>query len=540
MVVVVETHVHDPYDRKVMKLVTAVAMQEVDHQAISEFEIPVSRLMENAGRAVAEDVLAHFFHSSFVSRHSSLGSVVVVCGKGHNGGDGLVAARYLARAGVEVVVVLAGWGKELKGEPLRQWKKWKALRRSEIEVTKESEMAKVRLACGRAEVIIDALVGTGARLPLTGWAIRLVESLNACGRPVVAVDLPSGLNPDTGEVLGPAVEAYRTVTLGLPKVGLVKGMGPMLAGRITVADIGFPIKVLQGVSGEAEWTSACSIRRTLKWRKDTLHKGEAGKVLVVGGSSRLVGAPALACWGALRAGSGLVYAGVPAAMAHTIQSRLFEVIVGGVGSSDTGTLGLEHEPFLRKLGESCKIVVIGPGMGREPGTVKLVKKILTSWPHPMVVDADALFAIAQFPQMWSSIAHSERLVLTPHEGEMGTLCGKTSDEVRTSRWETAVGWAKGHGCHLVLKGPHTLVVDPQGAIAVNSTGHGGMATAGMGDVLSGVIGSLMGQGYTPDEAARMAVFIHGRAAELAAEVTGPIGLVASDVAHYLPRALREI
>ncbi len=501
-----------------MKIVTSATMRAVDDLAVKKHRLSVKKLMEAAGRAVADDIIAN--RKLQIANLKSKG-VVICCGKGNNGGDGLVAARYLKRAGVPVTVF-----KEFT----------------------PSVVKRLTHALSGTGLVVDALLGTGARLPITGVMADVVRAINRAGVPVLAVDIPSGLNPDTGEAGEACVNADRTITLGAPKIGFFLGEALRWTGRIVVKDIGLPENIFETMPSEGEWMDERTVQPLLPKRKKIIHKGEAGRVLIIGGSTEYTGAALLAARGAFRAGCGMVYAAVPSVVRPVFQQGLPEAIL----------VDIEDAGQLKEAADRCQAVVIGPGLGRAPKTIRMVGKIIMKWPHPMVVDADALHALAQTPAVWSRLPAPERLVLTPHEGEMAVLCGKKVESVKESRWETAVAFAMTHRVHVVLKGPHTLTAAPDGCMAVNGSGHSGMATAGMGDVLSGIIGSLIAQGVSVWDApfggthhrdqqksvwdaARAGVFIHGKAAELAAEkLGGPIGIVANDVAEALPAALHHV
>jgi ADP-dependent NAD(P)H-hydrate dehydratase / NAD(P)H-hydrate epimerase len=511
-----------------MKLVTAAQMRELDRLAIHERGIPGGELMESAGLAVAEAAV------NFVAQIPDH-PIVVVCGKGNNGGDGFVAARLLAVWGFPVQVVLAAKGEEVTGDARHN-----LLRLTEVslEVVEVTDAAAVRPLLQPAPLIIDALLGTGLTGEVRGLAAGLIQAMNDSGRPVLAVDLPSGLHADTGAVLGVAVQATVTVTMGLPKLGLHLYPGVDLAGRVIVADIGFPADLVAASPCAAELTEAEWVRSVLPRRVRSAHKGTFGRVLIVAGSVGMTGAATLAAQAALRMGSGLVYVACPESLNDVLEVKLTEAITLPQPETVARTLHPRALDGLLSLAAEVDVLAIGPGISRHPETAGLIRDLVARVPTPFVLDADGLNAVAGEGSVLAG-EHAPA-VLTPHPGEMGRLLGMGSEEVQAQRLEAAQRAAKMYHSVVVLKGASSLVVELGRQAMVNPTGNPGLATAGAGDVLTGVIASLIGQGLSPFAAAAAGAYVHGLAGDVAAQSMGEASLLAGDVVDALPAAIRRV
>ncbi len=505
-------------------LVGAETMRALDRHTIGTLGVPGQVLMENAGRAVAEVVLAE--------RGAVGGPVLVVCGSGSNGGDGLVAARHLALLGVPVKLVLIGNPSELRGDAALNFERIRVLG---LEVAEG-----VPRAIG-ARVAVDALFGTGLARAVSGAPAAAIRRLNAArpGVRVVAVDLPSGLDADTGQPLGVAVQADVTVTLALPKLGLALEPGRSLAGRIVVARIGIAGRAPQVVPEAELWTRGAAGSR-LPARPPHAHKGHFGHVLVLAGSRGKTGAAALAAEAALRVGAGLVTLGCPAGLNPILEQKCTEAMTEPLPeTANQGLAVAALEPALG-LARERDAVALGPGLGREAETGTLVRALAERLRSPLVIDADGLLPFAGDPAALK--ARAAATVLTPHPGEAARLLGQSAREINRDRVGAARRLAEATGAVVLLKGAATVAAAPDGRTLVNPTGGPVLASGGSGDVLTGAVATFLAQGLEPLEAAALAAFVHGHAADRLAARHGPSGVLAGELAREIPdacQALRE-
>ncbi|MDF1562275.1 MAG: NAD(P)H-hydrate dehydratase [Deltaproteobacteria bacterium] len=509
-----------------MRALTAEEMRACDRVAIEEFGVPGVSLMETAGRAVAERALE-------LLEESGGDGALIVCGSGNNGGDGFVAARYLFRAGVDVQVLCTRTAEELRGDA-RTFHDVAVKMEIPVDYCADTESLPP-LAIGPGDVVVDALFGTGLARPVEGLPLRLIQvmrELHEGGVKVVAVDLPSGLHSDTGQILGEAVRADATVTFGYLKRGLLQYPGVQLAGEWEVVDIGLPPQVEEQLGPECVLLDEAMVRATLPRPARDTNKGRLGHVLVVAGSADKPGAAALACLGALRAGAGLVTLATRAGGHAATVAAAPEVM--GLTLPGEGPLGPDDLPALQDALAGKDALLIGPGIPRAEPTRTLLKRLLSGLQVPAVIDADALNAIGDERAVFAGL--EQEVVLTPHPGEMARLLPSTTAKVQADRYGSAGALAAETGATVVLKGAATVVAEPDGRLAVNPTGNPGLATGGSGDVLAGIIAALLGRGLPAAEAARAGVFVHGLAADRKAEQRGATGLSAGD----LPLALTEL
>ncbi|HWB57440.1 MAG TPA: NAD(P)H-hydrate dehydratase [Gaiellaceae bacterium] len=464
-------------------------------------------LMERAGRRVAEETLGRF---------PAARSVAVWCGTGANGGDGFVVARELARARRECVVRLLGAEEKVTGDAAVNLARAK---RDGVAFVEEP---------GPADLVVDALFGTGFTGAPRREAARAIEEMNAAEVPIVSVDLPSGVDASTGTVAGPAVEAALTVTFHAPKVGHAVAPGRFHVGQLVVADIGLahgPTRIRRATA---------EILDTVPRRGERDNKYSAGSVLVVGGSEGLTGAPSMASQAALRAGAGIVTACVPASLNVVLEQRLLEVMTRAC-PDEGGTMTPDAADTILAQAERAGAVALGPGLGRTDGTVALVERLLEQLEKPVVLDADGLWALAGHLE-WV-FARDAPTVLTPHAGELARLLGRPSTWVSANRLTAAETGADDVGAVLLLKGADTLVARPGRGPIVVDLGNPGLATAGSGDVLTGVVAAFLAKGMEADVAAAAASAACGVASGLAAERHGVAGMIASDVVEALSPAL---
>ena len=536
-----------------MKILTAAEMGEADRRSV-EAGVPVSVLMENAGAAVARYCLRAY---------AGDGLVVVLCGKGNNGGDGLVAARHLAEAGRRVRVLLLVSSDQLGAEAKRAFvaavMTAMALHTPEAgarqEVREVMDEAQLEQGMKGAGLVVDAVVGTGFKPPLRGLGAKAGELLRGMQVPVVAVDMPSGWDADS--VAQTAEGAYRAdavVTFAAPKVAHVFGE---MAKRVVVAEIGTPAEAIVSETG-LRWAGAAKTVAEAP-RKSNSNKGMYGHALVLGGALGKAGAPTMASLAAMRAGAGLVTAAVPAEVLATVAAVAPELMLTplreqGVGSREQGVDGLvggislDHlsEEQLPTLLKGISVVAIGPGLGQEGSTPEFVRRFVDRVTLPMVVDADALNAFAGRAKELGEIAKRKGrvVVLTPHPGEMARLVGMTVKEVEADRIGLARRFATEHGVTLVLKGWRTLIAHPDGTIGVNTTGNPGMAKGGSGDILTGIVAAMLGQYARTGEAADVAtaveaaVYLHGLAGDFATAAQDEHTVLATDTVGHLKDAFK--
>ena len=487
-----------------LALYTAEEMRAVDAAAIGTLGIPGAVLMERAGLAAAQEIMR---------LADGPGRAAVVCGAGNNGGDGFVVARHLHTAGWEVECLLAGDARKLPPDARLNHDVARNLG-----IPLADGVRRGRLT--RADVVVDALLGTGFRGAPRGAVGKAIEAMRGPLGAIVALDVPSGVDGSTGVVAGAAVAADVTICFHGRKLGTAIEPGRSASGRVVVADIGIPPQVDPG-TGATLLTGAQAA--VAAWPKSVRgSKYSAGAVLVVGGAPGFVGAPLMAALAALRASAGIAWIAAPAEAVPALEGRVPEVMVRPLPE------GLE-------LLERAGAVALGPGLGRSDEAVALARQIASEHAGPVVIDADGLFAFN------GRLARLRRrpgpTVLTPHEGEMGRLLGAESAWVRENRLEAVRKAAAASGCVVLLKGADTLVADPEGRLAVSHAGPPGLATAGSGDVLTGAVAAMLAKGGDALTATCIAAEAHGLAGRLAVERRGPSGIIATDVIDALPEAL---
>ena len=506
------------------KLVTGGQMSAIDRRSI-EMGVPGSELMERAGAGVVRTVEERW--SGLVDLR-----VAVVCGKGHNGGDGFVVGRRLAEAGVPAAVYLAAPREEIAGDAGHHLERLEAKAGPVVHPPPEDLTA----ALTEADIVVDALLGTGLRGPPRPAEARIIDAINDCGRPVVAVDLPSGLQADTGEVAGACVRAALTVTFGLVKVGHLFHPGRAHCGALELVDIGLPESAIARCPATTHLLTREGIAGLLPRRSPVAHKGSCGAVAVVAGSEGMTGAACLTADAALRAGAGRGRLGVPASLHDILETKLTEVMTRPLPEVRRWRcLSLRALGEVERLLDKAQALAIGPGLGRHHETGELVRRLL-SRPDlpPAVIDADALYALSE-----GGPPGPER-VLTPHAGEVERLSGCDPARIAEDPLGLAADFAASRSVVLVLKGAPTVVAAPDGRTFVNPTGNDGMATAGSGDVLTGLVAGLLAQGVPSVPAAACAVFVHGLAGDLARDDLGPWSMRATDLAERIPRAMLEV
>ena len=514
-----------------MRVLNTAQMRAADRRTIADLGVPSLTLMEHAGRQVASAVAA---------RWPSLrdgGRIAVLCGKGNNGGDGLAVARLLAARGAAVQACLAAPAAEIGGDAGTNLAALRGSAVPVVDISTAAAWAAARAGLDECDLVVDALFGTGLTRPLAGHWRSIVSDLNGSGVPVASIDLPSGLSADTPEVIGEAVAAALTVTLGAPKPPLLLDPAATRAGAIVVADIGIPAAVVDALAGPrvAVITRSWARRQVPRRRRDT-HKGDYGRVLVAAGSTGKAGAAGLAALGALRSGAGLVTVATPRVCQPTVAAFAPEYMTLGLDHDGEGLVGAGAAGAV--LAERCDVLAIGPGLGRGAGVSRFVRELVDRAPVPVVLDADALNVFAG--DLAGLRGRSDRpLVVTPHAGEMGRIIDRPAEHVAANRLDTARDLAVERGVFVVLKGSRTLVATPAGGVWINVTGNPGMATGGVGDVLTGVLAAWMAQVPDIATACGLGVCLHGLAGDAVAAEHGE-GLLAGDLARSLGPALMAL
>ncbi len=518
-----------------MKILTASEMRVADQVTTDRFGISSLELMEHAGRATARFILREL---------PQCRSIVVLCGKGNNGGDGLVAARYLAEAGCAVSVVILGDPTAAHGEVKVNLER---LPLTPIVIEEEADLDKSKDLLERAQLFVDAVLGTGFHPPMRGLAVAARNLLERYPQtPVVAVDLPSGWDADARDFFAP--DAYRAdavVTFTAPKLAHVSGMltrgsalpGNHQQGPIVVAAIGSPAEAVVSGTG-LTWAGTSKVIADRPRSADS-NKGRFGHVLVIGGARGKSGAPCMSSVAALRTGAGLVTAAIAQSILPTVAAVTPELMTMALLEGDKGEISSRNleAALLDPVLEKKSVIAVGPGLGQEEEAVKFFLGLLERTKVPMVIDADALNALAAHPGIWNG--RGRLLVLTPHPGEMARLAGMTIPQVEADREGVARRFATTHAVTLVLKGWRTLIAHPDGSIAINTTGNPGMAKGGSGDILTGIVAAMIAQyPQQPAEAVEAAVYLHGLAADFAVRWQDQHTLLAMDTVAHLYEAFR--
>lgn len=520
-----------------MKLTTTAQMRELERRTIEEAQVKGEELMERAGFGVADIVRRLAEVSGFFNA-----TVHLIAGRGNNGGDAFCAARHLKEAGFGIEVWMAGRLNQLTGDAFAHYQKMKQAGIKAFDLPAVEDWQDAVRQPFFADIIVDGVLGTGLEGPARGPSAGAIRYINSQSNEslVVSIDVPSGLDADTGRTEGDAVHADITATVGLPKLGLLAPDAVEFVGTLDVVDIGLPDEYLADIDLETEdeLIHGSDLKRLFLRRPRTSHKGNYGHVLVVAGAAGYAGAAVLATEAALRSGAGLVSALVPAGIRDIVAGCIPEAMIhGGAEDADGALTGAAWDRIKPRLDEFSGLLV-GPGLSRAPGAVALVRRILAESDLPMVIDADGLNALAG--QLDLLAAARAPVILTPHPGELARLLGGTAADVQADRRTAAIEAARRTKCTMVLKGAGTIVTGPQGPLHINMTGNPGLATGGTGDLLAGLTAGLLAQGFKPLDAARAAVHVHGRAGDLAAWRKCQISLTAGDVVAELPFAFREL
>ncbi|WP_462331914.1 NAD(P)H-hydrate dehydratase [Schwartzia sp. (in: firmicutes)] len=510
-----------------MKIALSDEMRQMDKLAAEKYHIPPSILMENAGRAVMGVVgdIMEGFESKTVS---------VFAGSGNNGGDAFAAARHLSNHGTRVAVFCIGNTEHLSDEAAKNLEICRALEIPVYEMKTEHDWDKLKLWLKLSDAAVDGLLGTGFSGKLNETYEKIINMMNEAGMPIVSIDIPSGVNADTGEA-ETAVSAAVTVTFGLPKAGHFFCPGEAFTGRLVVDDISMPPPLLNDKGIMQEYLDDNLAKAIIPARPLDAYKGSCGRVLVVAGSRGMTGAAAMASEAVLRAGGGISILATANSLTAVLAMKLTEVMVRALPELRPGVLGDDALEPLKKLAADSDAVLIGPGLGRDPQTSHMIREFVKTAGKPTIIDADGLFAWQGYTQELKGIANP--VILTPHLGEMAGLLGIKVSELRQNLLQICRKAASDWGTVLVVKSECTIVVYPDGRIYFTSKGNAGMATAGSGDVLAGTIAGLMEEASS-ENAPLLGVYLHGAAGDMAAEENGD-GLLAGDILRNIPKARKN-
>lgn len=515
-----------------MKVATADQMKNLDRRTIHERGVPGIVLMENAGKGATEAILRRF--PDLPGKR-----VAIIAGKGNNGGDAFVIARHLINRGVEVNTYLLAAKKVIKGDAKTNLD---ILVKGGVEVKEVSgpgEFEAIKGSLHTHDLIIDGILGTGLSSAVEGYYADVISTLNGAGKPIVAIDIPSGLDATNGKPLGTSIQAAFTPTFGLPKMGQIIHPGMDYVGELEVIDIGIPTHLIEEEGIQFHLIEYGDIHELLAVpRHSDTHKGNYGHLLVLAGSPGKTGAAAMACMTAMRVGAGLVTLGIPRSLNDIMEVKLTETMTVPLPETEFRSLGLDAFDEIAEIITGMQALVMGPGISTAEETGKLMRKLLTSVRIPMVIDADALTALSVKVEILKDA--EPPLILTPHPGEMARLTGLSSNAVQEDRVEVSRNFAIEYGVCLVLKGSRSIIAQPDGTIHINPSGNPGMASGGTGDILTGLIGGLVCQGFSPPSAAIAATYIHGYAGDLVAEEKGEMALIATDILEKIPCVLKEL
>jgi len=516
-----------------MKVVTAEEMRVIDRRTIEGYSIPGSVLMERAGLAVAARIKEAF----------SPRKVIIIAGSGNNGGDGLVVARNLYNEGWDVKVFLTAKPEDLKGDALLQYR---IAVKFGLKIYPINEfLTNYSSLITRHCILVDALLGTGISKKVTGLLSEVISYLNRSNVPIISVDIPSGISSDNGQIMGEAVRADYTVTFGLPKRGHLLYPGAQHSGKLFIEDIGFPKELLNSEKLHIELLTKDKVSPLIPQRPRYSHKGNYGHVLIIAGSKGKTGAAIMAAKACLRSGAGLVTLGIPKSLADVFQSRVTEEMILALPDKGDGTLSQRaSRVILNFLNERATTLAIGPGIGISSDTKKLMEILIKTSTTPMLIDADGINSLKGERAIFSKL--KAPIILTPHPGEMARLLGKQkgvsvkTQDIERNRINVPFSFAKETGTYLVLKGVPTIIAGPDGMAYINSTGNPGMASAGTGDVLTGMISAFLSQGLSPIHASILGVYMHGFAGDSAAAEKGEHPLIATDIIEKIPFAFHSL
>ncbi|MDO4481758.1 MAG: NAD(P)H-hydrate dehydratase [Bacillota bacterium] len=501
-------------------------VRKIDETAIKERGIPGEGLMETAGSKLYRSVLKSL-------KEIDGSRCVIVCGAGNNGGDGYVAARLLKECGIKESVFSLVDTKKLSGDALLNFERYTAMGGETKILNSDKNMNDFILSSEAADVIVDAVFGTGISREIGGNAKRVIDIINSSGKYVVSVDIPSGIGADDGRIYGVSVKADKTVTFQMNKLGMCIEPGRTMAGKVEVEDIGLPEDLCREEKGIVYIMEEKDAAKLLPKRNVLMNKGDAGKVLIAAGSRGMAGAAVLAARAAYRSGAGLVKVAAVWDVVQIIQAAVPEATCLILDEDVNNNIKL-----ISKEAEAYDAVAVGPGLGRSENAVRLVEHIIRNISKPLLLDADAINIVSENPDMLRE--HRGRVVMTPHPGEMGRLIGCSAKEVNENRVRIAQSFASEYNVTLVLKGSGSVIACPDGTVYVNPTGSPSMATAGSGDVLSGITGAFLAAGLSDRDSILLGTYVHGLSGELCSREYGEYGTTASDIAEFAGIALKKL
>lgn len=514
-----------------MKLADSGTIREIDRRSERDFSIKTLQLMENAGRGAAEVIKRE------LSGVSAPKKVSIIAGKGNNGGDGFVAARHLRNSGISASVYLLARPEDVKGDAGANLSAWRKMNGEVFTILSVDDLRKYEAALRHSHVIADAIFGTGLSAAVAGVHAEVINLINSLKKKTVAIDIPSGVDADTGRVPGAAVRADITATMALPKIGLYVYPGRDYSGRVEVVDIGSPRELTENPSIRWNLITGDWLKTFLKRRKADSHKSSYGHLLVIAGSPGMTGAACMAGEAAMRIGAGLTTIALPESLNPIMEVKTTEVMTIGVPETADRTVGPESWGRIKDALANKTAVLIGPGLGNKKGVFELIEKLVTDIEAPFIIDADGLNAVAKDLSVLKG--RKAEVILTPHPGEMSRLLQTTINEVQANRLSSAERLSEMTGATVVLKGAGTIIAG-KGQVFINPTGNPGLATAGTGDILAGMIGGLLAQGYGPVDAASAGAYIHGMAGDAVKELNGEAGMVATDLLAHIPKLLNSL
>ena len=512
------------------KVLTSKEMQEIDAIAASHYDIDGLKLMKNAGKGIVSQIKRRF--DDFINKR-----ILIFCGKGNNGGDGFVAACLFFDMGVSVKVILLEKLINLKGNTSINAKLAFNLGVNIVEIEEvHSDLLQYNL--GSCDIIIDALLGTGLTRPVEGIYKQVIEQINQSQKFVVSVDIPSGLDSDTGLLKGVFILADLTIGLALPKRSHLLFPSAGLIGELQIVDIGITQNIIDSQNLELQVTEEADLRNWFQKRSADSHKGSYGHVLVIAGSRGKGGAAGLTSLAALRMGCGLVTLALPESCQKTLEFHPLEVITVPVPETALGTFALSSKEVLLSHAKGKAAVAIGPGISTEPETVQLINEILPLIDCPLIIDADGINAIAQNKNLISKLGIET--ILTPHPKEMSRISGIEISKILKNRVEVTRQFALDNSVNIILKGASSIICQPNGMTTINPTGNPGMATAGTGDILTGIIASLVAQGFSSPKSAIAGTYLHGLTGDIYAKEESQTNLIAGDLLRTLPKSMKRI
>jgi hydroxyethylthiazole kinase-like uncharacterized protein yjeF len=527
-----------------MKVLTASEMREVDRLTSERYGIPGLQLMETAGRRVADA-----YHAIETAGPRK---IAVLCGKGNNGGDGFVAARHLQSSGTKVALYLFSEPRDLQGDAATNCHRWTAIGNHVISITDETAWQTAWPEISKANVIVDAIFGTGFRGAATGMIANAISAINRESKNataiwpalILAVDTPSGLPSDGQPAEGPVLRVHKTITFTAPKPGQLISRDSAAVGTLEVAGIGSPAGLVEEIGhGPLRWVEPQEFAQLPLVRTIDSHKGLYGHALIVAGSLGKTGAAVMAAYAALRAGAGLVTVATPDLVLPIVASAHPEIMTEPLAATPDGTAATRNlaRGRFESIAENKDVLALGPGLGLNTETQDFVRKLVLQTELPLILDADGLNAFAGNADLLQN-RKTKSLAITPHPGEMGRLLLRSTKDVQEDRVKTAQDAARRWNAHVILKGSHTIIAAPDGQIFVNTSGNPGLAKGGSGDILTGVLAGLTAQFKTADWTRILAlgVYLHGKAADFATKNTDESGLLASEVASAFPHARHQL